>query len=144
MAKDLNLWQGIGRLGKDPELKQLSNGNTVANFSVACNDDYKSKATGEDVKQTEWVNITVWGRLAEICGEWLHKGDQVYLAGKLTTRKWEDKEGNTRYTTEVNVRDMQMLGKAGGGESHGGHDGGPAEKPAPRKAEEPFEDDIPF
>lgn len=143
MAKDLNLWQGIGRLGKDPELKTLQNGQSVCNFSVACNDDYKDKNSGEVVKKTEWVNVVVWGRLAEVCAEWLNKGSQVYLAGKLTTRKWQDKEGNDRYSTEVNVSDMQMLG--GNRASSEGHDepSEPRAKPAP-KADKPFEDDIPF
>jgi single-strand DNA-binding protein len=144
MARDLNLWQGIGRLGKDPEVRHLESGNSVCNFSVACNDDYKDKNSGELVKKTEWVNVVVWGKLAEICGQWLTKGSQVYLSGKLTTRKWTDKEGNTRYSTEVNVSDMQMLGgnQRAGGEGHD-EPSEPRAKQAP-KDEKPFEDDIPF
>ena len=146
MARDLNMWQGIGRLGRDPELKTLNSGQTVCNFSVACNDDYKDKNSGETVKKTEWVNVVVWGKLAEICAQWLEKGSQVYLSGKLTTRKWTDKDGNDRYSTEVNVSDMQMLGggqRSGGGEGHNEPSESPRAKPAP-KDEKPFEDDIPF
>lgn len=108
--KDLNLCQFIGRLGSDPEVKYMPSGTAVANFSIACNDDYKDKETGEEVKRTEWVRIVIFGKLADVAGQYLKKGSQVYVSGKMTTRKWQDKSGVDRYTTEVNVNNMQMLG----------------------------------
>ena len=111
MAKDLNKCCFIGRLGKDVEIKQLTNG-AVANFSIACSDDYKNK-DGEKVEQTNWINIVAYGKLGEICGQYLTKGSQVYVEGKQVTRKWEDNEGNTRYSTDVNIFDMIMLGGKG-------------------------------
>ena len=112
MASDLNLCQFIGRLGKDPEMKYTQSGVAVANFSIACGEKYKTKA-GEQVENTEWVKCTAWRRLAEVIGEYLTKGSQVYVSGKMQTRKWEDKEGNNRYTTEIQVFQMQMLGSKG-------------------------------
>lgn len=114
MSKDLNKWIGIGRLGNDPEIRYSQDGKAVATLSVACSDDYKDKQ-GNKVERTEWVRIAAFGRLAEIIGEYLKKGSQAYFEGKLTTRKWTDKSGNDRYTTEVVVSELQMLG--------GGHDG---------------------
>ena len=103
MSKDLNLCQFIGRLGKDPEVRYTPDGKAVANFSIACSDDYKAKS-GEKIEQTNWIKIVAWGRLAEICGEYLKKGSQVYIAGKQVTRKWQDKDGNDRYSTESGRR----------------------------------------
>ena len=111
MAKDLNKCCFIGRLGKDVEIKQLTNG-AVANFSIACSDDYKNK-DGEKVEQTNWINIVAYGKLGEICGQYLTKGSQIYVEGKQVTRKWEDNEGNTRYSTDINIFDMIMLGGKG-------------------------------
>ena len=109
MSKDLNKWMGIGRLGKDPELKYTASGNPIANFSIACGDDYKDKQSGQKVEKTEWVNISAFGNLAEIIGKYLHKGSKVYIEGKFTTRKWQDKQGNDRYSTDINASEMQFL-----------------------------------
>jgi single-strand DNA-binding protein len=124
----------VGRLGRDPELKYTSDGKAVANFSVATSEDWKDKKTGEKKERTEWHRIVVWGRLGEICGEYLRKGSQVYLEGKIQTRQWEDKEGNERYVTEIVAHTMQMLG-------------GGQERENPQVQEEPEVkpgDDIPF
>ena len=139
MSKDLNLCQFIGRLGKPPEVKQIANGETVANFSIACGDDYKKKS-GEKVEQTNWVNIVVWGRLAEICGQYLDKGSQIYIAGKQVTRKWQDKEGNNRYTTEIVASEMQMLGSRSENQS-GQTTGQPAPQAAQGGGFDNFDDD---
>lgn len=99
----------IGNLGKDPELKQTQNGTAVATFSIATSETYKDK-TGNKQEKTEWHNIVVWQRLAEICNQYLHKGKQVYIEGRLQTRKWQDRDGNDRYSTEIVANQMQMLG----------------------------------
>jgi single-strand DNA-binding protein len=144
MSRDLNMWCGIGRLGKDPECRALPSGGLVANFSIACGDDYFNKESGEKVERTEWVRVVAFGRLAEIIQEYCTAGKQVFIKGKLQTRKWQDKDGNDRYTTEVNASDMQLLGgRSDGAENNDG------ERPArtasaPKKSEEPLEDDIPF
>ena len=104
MANDLNLCQFIGRLGKDPEGKFLGNGDAVSNFSIAVG--WK----GKEKEGTEWVRVTAFGKLAESCNEYLRKGSQVYIAGRMSTRKWTDKDGQDRYTTEINADRMQMLG----------------------------------
>lgn len=112
MSKDLNQCNFIGRLGQDPEIKYLPNGNAACNMSIAVGDDYKDKNTGQKVEQTEWVNLSVFGRLADVCGEYLRKGSKVFVSGKMRTRKWQDQNGNDRYTTEIVVNDMQMLDSA--------------------------------
>jgi single-strand DNA-binding protein len=104
----------VGRLGKDPEVRNLENGATVANFTVATSESYKDKTTGEKKEITEWHNIVLWRGLAEISQKYLHKGDMVYIEGKLRTRSWE-KEGVTRYTTEVVADNMTMLSTKGSG-----------------------------
>ena len=104
----------VGNLGKDPETRFLPDGKAVCNFSVATTDTWKDKATGEKKEATEWHRISSFGRLAEICGEYLKKGSQVYIEGKLRTRKWQDKEGQDRYTTEIIADAMQMLGSRSG------------------------------
>ncbi len=109
MPKDLNNCQFIGRLGKDIELKYATSGNAIANFSIACSDDYKGKS-GQKVEQTNWVNIVMFGRLAEIAGQYLSKGSQIYVSGKLTTRKWQAQDGTDRYSAEIIASEMQMLG----------------------------------
>jgi single-strand DNA-binding protein len=103
----VNKWHGVGNLGKDPEMKYSNDGMAIAKFSIAITE----KVKGE--KQTEWVRIVAFSKLAEICDEYLSKGKQVYVEGKLHTNKWEDKEGNTRYTTEIIASNMQMLGSKG-------------------------------
>ena len=105
----------VGRLGKDPEVRNLENGVTVTNFSVATSESYKDKTTGDRKEVTEWHNIVLWRGLADIAAKYLHKGDMVYIEGKLRTRSWE-KEGVTRYTTEIVGDNMTMLSpKSGGG-----------------------------
>lgn len=100
---------GIGRLGKDPETRTVSGNTMVANFSLACSESWKDRTTGEKKEVTEWVNIVAWKGLAELAAQYLHKGDLVYVEGKLKTRSWE-KDGITRYTTEVHIDNMTMLG----------------------------------
>jgi single-strand DNA-binding protein len=104
MANDLNRCEFIGRLGKDPEIRYSTSGDAIANFSIACG--WKSK----EKESTEWVRITAFGKLAGICGDYLKKGSQVYVAGRMTTRKWQNKDGVDQYTTEVVADQMQMLG----------------------------------
>ena len=106
----------IGNLGKDPEVRYLDSGVAVANFSLATTESYKNKE-GERVSQTEWHNVVLWRGLAEVAEKWLKKGSSVYIEGKIRNRKWEDKEGNTRYTTEILADNMTMLGKKESGSS---------------------------
>lgn len=101
----------VGRLGKDPEVRHLENNNVVANFSLATSEVYRDKQ-GNKVEQTEWHNVVVWRRLAEIAEKFLRKGSMIYLEGKIKTRSWDDKEGNKRYTTEIVADNFQMLDKA--------------------------------
>lgn len=108
----------IGRLGKDPEVRNLDNGAVVANFSIATSESYKDRTTGEKKEITEWHNIVLWRGLAEIAQKYLRKGDMVYIEGKLRTRSWE-KEGVTRYTTEIVADNMNMLSPKGGGSGSG-------------------------
>jgi len=116
MARGINKVILVGNLGKDPETRYMPNGKAVTNFSIATSESWKDKQTGEQREQTEWHNIVMYDRLAEIAAEYLKKGSQVYVEGKLRTRKWQDKEGRDRYTTEINANEMQMLGgRAGAG-----------------------------
>lgn len=115
----------VGNLGRDPEMRSMSDGNAVANFPVATSDEWKDKNTGEKRERTEWHRIVAFRKLAEICGEYLTKGRQVYIEGRIQTREWEDKEGNRRWTTEIVADRMQMLGsKAGGSGSGSGRSSG--------------------
>lgn len=137
----------VGNLGKDPEVRHLENGAAVANFSIATSESYKDK-NGNRQEQTEWHNIVLWRGLAQIAEKYLRKGSQVYIEGKLKTRSWQDKDGNTRYTTEVVGDNMTMLGSRSGG-----NDNSP---PTPTAANEPAssgtanlnndddDDDLPF
>ncbi len=102
----------VGHLGRDPELRYTQNGQAVANFSLATTESY-AKRDGEREDRTEWHRIVAWGRLAEICAEYLSKGRQVYVEGRIQTREWEDREGEKRRTTEIVAREMQMLGRRG-------------------------------
>ena len=113
----------IGRLGKDPEVRNLESGVSVANFSIATSESYLDKTTGDKKEITEWHNIVLWRRLAEVAQKYLHKGDMVYVEGKLRTRSWE-KEGVTRYTTEVVADNMTMLSPRGSGGSSSSGDSG--------------------
>ncbi|HET7204269.1 MAG TPA: single-stranded DNA-binding protein [Steroidobacteraceae bacterium] len=161
MARGVNKVILVGNLGKDPESRYMPNGKAVTNFSVATTDSWKDKQTGEQREQTEWHNIVMYERLAEVAAEYLKKGSQVYIEGRLRTRKWQDKEGRDRYTTEIIANDMQMLGGRPGGAGGGGMGGGGSgdfsrgadapSRPAPASAgsrapaeESPFDDDIPF
>ena len=108
MSNDLNQCNFIGRIGKDLELKYTPSGTAVLNISIACGDDYKDKS-GYKVEQTNWINLVFFGKLAEITGQYCHKGSKIFVSGKQVTRKWQDKEGNDRYTTEIVVNNMQML-----------------------------------
>jgi len=101
----------VGNLGKDPEVRYLEGGTAVANFSIATSETYKDKTSGEKRTVTEWHNVVLWRGLAEIAEKYLKKGNQVYIEGKLRTRKWQDKEGKDRYTTEIIGDNLQMLGK---------------------------------
>lgn len=108
--KSLNQCNFIGNLGRDPETRYLPSGGAVCNFSIAVADDYKDKATGQKVDKTEWVRCVAFGKLAEVCGEYLKKGSKVYVSGRMETRKYQDKQtGQDRYTTEISLQDMQML-----------------------------------
>lgn len=109
MARGINKVILIGNLGNDPEVKYLPSGGAVANFTVATSESWTDKATQQKKEETEWHKIVIYQRLAEIAGEYLRKGSKVYLEGKLKTRKWQDKDGNDRYTTEIVVNEMQML-----------------------------------
>jgi single-strand DNA-binding protein len=157
MARGVNKVILVGNLGKDPETRYMPSGKAVTNFSLATTETWKDKQTGEQREQTEWHNIVMYDRLAEIAAEYLRKGSQVYIEGKLRTRKWQDKEGRDRYTTEINAQEMQMLGgRSGGGMGGGG--GGDYEsrqqRPAPSSSSgrapvsdsgpTEFDDDIPF
>jgi single-strand DNA-binding protein len=127
----------VGRLGKDPEVRNLENGATVCNFTMATSESYKDKTTNEKKEITEWHNIVLWRGLAEIAAKYLHKGDMIYVEGKLRTRSWE-KEGVTRYTTEIIGDQMTMLST----QRSGGNSGGNSEyKPsAPQYSAQPAED----
>lgn len=153
----LNKVMLIGNLGKDPEVRYLPNGDAVANFTIATSETYKDK-NGDKQEKTEWHNITCYRRLGEIAGQYLKKGRPVYIEGKIQTRKWQDKEGKDRYTTEIIADEMKMLGGRDGGDSAGaGGNEFTSAPPAPRanapqaarpqQASRPvdeFEDDIPF
>ena len=138
----------IGRLGSDPEVRYTPSGVAVANFSVATSEEWKNKDTGEKQERTEWHRIVAWRRLGEICGEYLSKGRQVYVEGRIQTRSWDDKDGNKKYMTEIVASDIQFLGSRdmtdGGrpqGGTAGGFQGAPGPGPGPAG---PEDDDIPF
>lgn len=133
----------VGNLGQDPEMRATASGTQVANFSVATSENFKNRE-GERETRTEWHRVVAFGKLAEICGQYLKKGKQVYIEGRIQTRSWEDQSGNKKYTTEIVARDMVMLGRAGDGgytpaESQDtGFDGGGSQAPADD------DDDLPF
>jgi len=157
MARGVNKVTLIGNLGNDPEVRYGGNGNAVANVSLATAESWRDKDSGEQQERTEWHRVVFFGRLAEIVSEYLHKGSQIYVEGRLQTNKWQDKEGNDRYTTQIVANEMQMLGGRGGTTNK--------QEPAPHKnptsdnpvdsspkqtpplAESPvddFDEDIPF
>lgn len=133
----------LGNLGKDPEIRYLEGGTAVANFTLATSENYKDKTTGERKTITEWHNVVLWRGLAEITEKYLKKGNQVYIEGKLRTRSWQDKDGNTRYTTEIVAENMQMIGRKDENTSST-----PSDTPAPSTPEieqnNSMEDDLPF
>ena len=135
MSKGINKVILVGRLGQDPEIKFLPSGGAVANVSVATSDQWKDKQSGEMRDRTEWHRVIFFNRLAEIVGEYLRKGSQVYVEGRLQTRKWQDQNGQDRYTTEIVASEMQMLGgRQGMGESGGSANFGGGQQQAPRQA----------
>jgi single-strand DNA-binding protein len=162
MARGINKAILIGNLGRDPETRHTQAGAAVTHFSVATSDSWRDKQTGEQQERTEWHNVVCFARLAEIAGEYLRKGSKVYIEGRIQTRKWQDKEGLDRYTTEIIANDMQMLDSRGGG-GGGGFDasrsddfqssqrGGSAPAPVSAPVSAPaddmgddLDDDIPF
>jgi single-strand DNA-binding protein len=151
MARGVNKVILVGNLGRDPEVRYSPSGQAVANVTLATSESWKDKTTGEKQERTEWHRIVFFGRLAEIAGEYLKKGAQIYIEGRLQTRKWQDKDGNDRYTTEIVANDMQMLGSRSGA---GAPSTEPVAEPAAAyeggagrggRAQGPdFDDDIPF
>jgi single-strand DNA-binding protein len=145
MARGINKVIIIGNLGQDPETRYMPSGSAVTNFTVATNESWKDKQTGEQKDRTEWHRVAMFNRLAEIAAEYLRKGSQVYIEGKLRTRKWQDRDGNDRWTTEIIADEMQMLGGRGGGSAPMNQDPGPGSEPAPSgSGSDDFDDDIPF
>jgi single-strand DNA-binding protein len=147
MASGINKVILIGRLGQDPEVRYTSNGGAVANFSLATNESWTDKA-GQKQERTEWHKVVVWGKLGELCGQYLSKGRQAYVEGRLQTRDWTDKEGQKRYTTEIVAQNIQFLGGAGEKTSMGSSDFAPTEAAGgfevPVGSEAPAEDEVPF
>jgi single-strand DNA-binding protein len=166
MARGINKVILIGHLGQDPEVRALPSGSSIANLRIATTESWKDKQSGEFKEQTEWHTVVLFGRTAEVAAEYLKKGSQVFIEGRLRTRKWQDKTGNDRYSTEIVGNDMQMLGGRGqGGGGGGGGEGGRQPyggggRNAPAKTESggggefsdapatstehDFDDDIPF
>jgi single-strand DNA-binding protein len=158
MARGINKVILIGNLGADPETRAMPSGMTVANIRIATSENWKDKQSGESKERTEWHNVAMFGRLGEIAGEYLKKGSKVYIEGSLRTRKWQDKQGNDRYTTEIIANEMQMLDSRGGGMGGGGgggrgqkqqpaddfDQGGPPAGGGADKGGGEFDDDIPF
>jgi single-strand DNA-binding protein len=150
MARGVNKVILVGNLGKDPEVRYMPSGGAVANVTIATSEQWKDKQSGEQRERTEWHNVVFYQKLAEIVGEYLKKGSQVYVEGALRTRKWQDKNGNDRYTTEIIASEMQMLGSRSGGNT-AFHQAEPqaAAQSAPASAgggnfNDEFDDDIPF
>jgi single-strand DNA-binding protein len=150
MARGINKVILVGNLGADPETRAMPSGGSVTNISIATQESWKDKNTGDQQERTEWHKVVFFGRLAEIAGEYLNKGSQVYVEGKLRTQKWQDREGNDRWTTEVVANEMQMLGGRPGSGAPAAQ--GPAPTPTsqdssettPQDSSPPFDDDIPF
>ena len=144
MARGINKVILVGNLGKDPEIRYSAGGAAIANTTIATSDSWKDKQTGEKQERTEWHRVVFFNRLAEVVGEYLKKGAQVYIEGRLQTRKWQDKEGQDRYTTEIVANEMQMLGSRGGSASgdQGGYDSSPAPS-QPARAQRPSTNPAP-
>ena len=153
MARGVNKVTLIGNLGNDPEVRYSGNGNAVANVSLATAESWRDKDSGEQQERTEWHRVVFFGRLAEIVSEYLHKGSQIYVEGRLQTNKWQDKEGNDRYTTQIVANEIQMLGGRGGTsnnkepapESDDTVDSSPKKsEPIAKSPADDFDEDIPF
>ena len=158
MARGINKVILVGNLGADPETRYTSGGSAVSNIRVATTDSWRDKQTGEQQERTEWHRVVMFGRLGEIAAEYLRKGSQVYIEGRLQTRKWQAQDGSDRWSTEIVANDMQMLGSRGGGGGSmppdpggqtWGDDAGPPASGGSKKGKvtEPvddFDDDIPF
>jgi single-strand DNA-binding protein len=155
MARGINKVILVGNLGADPDTRYMPSGKAVTNVRIATSDSWKDKQTGDQQERTEWHSVVLFDKLGEIAAEYLRKGSQVYIEGSLRTRKWQDKEGKDRYTTEIVAREMQMLGGRGGAGGGGGGGGEPrSSRPAAsedRSSPPPrdegggeFDDDIPF
>jgi single-strand DNA-binding protein len=151
MSRGINKVILVGNLGKDPEVRYLPSGGAVTNVTIATSEQWKDKTSGEKKEATEWHRVVFFGKLAEIAGEYLKKGSQVYVEGRLQTREWE-KDGVKRYSTEIIASEMQMLGGRGGGGERGGYEGGSGggsrgaggPPPAEPRGADSFDDDIPF
>ena len=159
MARGVNKVILVGNLGADPETRSMPSGMTVTNIRIATSESWKDKASGAQQERTEWHSIALFGRLGEIAAEYLRKGSQVFIEGKLRTRKWQDKQGNDRFTTEIIADNMQMLGGRAAGRRRARVRDGRRERerggsapprddydqsPAPAGGKEDFDDDIPF
>ncbi|HWK73250.1 MAG TPA: single-stranded DNA-binding protein [Povalibacter sp.] len=155
MARGINKVILVGNLGKDPETRYMPSGKAVTNFSIATSESWTDRQSGDKQERTEWHNVVLFDKLGEIAAEYLRKGSQVYIEGSLRTRKWQDKEGKDRYTTEIVGRDMQMLGGrggagggaaagAGGSEMRQSRQAPAEERGAPPSDDGGFDDDIPF
>lgn len=154
MGRGINKVIIVGNLGKDPEVRYMPSGGAVANLAVATSESWKDKATGEQKEHVEWHRVVMFGRLGEVAGEYLKKGAQIYIEGKLQTRKWQDQQGQDRYATEIVAGEMQMLGSRGGADKGGDGIGNlPAQRGAApaaagggsyQQGDGGFDDDIPF
>jgi single-strand DNA-binding protein len=142
MAKSVNKVTLIGRLGRDPELKYTQSGTAYCRFSIATDDQWTDRSSGEKHERTEWHNIVTWERLAEICGQYLAKGRMVYIEGSIQSRQWEDQDGNKRTSFDIRARDMVMLG--GPGDGGGGSRRGSASSDSSGDEAPVTDDDIPF
>ena len=148
-ARGINKVILVGNLGADPETRYMPSGGAVTNIRLATTDSWKDKASGDKQERTEWHRVVFFNRLAEIAAEYLRKGSQVYVEGRLQTRKWQGQDGQDRYTTEIVASEMQMLGSRGGSgydamDSGQSQPASSASKPAPAPAVDDFDDDIPF
>lgn len=152
MARGVNKVILVGNLGRDPEVRYTANGGAVANITIATSEQWNDKQSGQKQERTEWHRVVLFGRLGEIAGEYLRKGSQVYIEGKLQTRKWQDQNGQDRYTTEIVANEMQMMGSRGGSASadftpSSAEPSSPAPTSAPASGGgnfDDFDDDIPF
>ncbi len=155
MARGINKVILVGNLGADPETRYTPSGTAVANIRLATTKQWKDRNSGEQQERTEWHRVVMFNRLGEVAGEYLKKGSQIYVEGELRTNKWQDQQGNDRYTTEIVANDMQMLGGrgggggdagfggGGGGQRSSGQGGGGGDRQDPPPSDD-FDDDIPF